>query len=251
MLFEMKPPQDVREPLDLDLDAIKVDEGRGGEGDTLLPPPPPGRRKGVISRMKSGLTPRNRRSTGRLESAGLDETAAALAASYKHALKKVDPPMDIVADAVECNTRPEIAQYFKMTVAELDLVSAAPSRATLVAMDKKRRMTPRSAGRPNINEGAEVDLKFDGEPVTSFFYNLTKAEVRAIADRAAEPGSPREVINVGDVEFSFEALKAGIAVRVKTYRKHVRPGDYHQIFGAARLPDLTADLPMPPSAKLL
>ena len=71
--------------------------------------------------------------------------------------------MDIVADAVECNTRPEIAQYFKMTVAELDLVSAAPSRATLVAMDKKRRMTPRSAGRPNINEGAEVDLKFDGE----------------------------------------------------------------------------------------
>jgi len=31
----------------------------------------------------------------------------------------------------------------------------------------------------------------------------------------------------------------------------VRPGDYHQIFGAARLPDLAADLPMPPSAKLL
>ena len=257
------PRVDMQPALDLDLDGVTLEDKEDGgarmaeeveERDQLLPAPaanPPPRKKSLLSRMKSKLTPKGQRSKSRLEGAGLDEATAELVRNLKARMRAADPPMDIVADAVECNARPEIAQYFRMSVEELDLVNAAPARATLVAMDKKRRMTPRSANRPNINEGDEMDLKFDGEPVTAFYYNLTKGDVEAIAKRAKEPGSPREQLAIGDVDFSFEALKAGITTRVKTYRKHLAPIDYLSIFGRASLPDLADEVSMPSPTHLI
>lgn len=121
---------------------------------------------------------------------------------------------------------------------ELDLLSRAPSRALLLAMDKQRRMTPRhSALKPNIDDG-EIEMRFDGEPVTAHFYNLPRAEVARLAANADAPGSPKEVLGAGDVVFSLEMLKGVIIARVLAYRKHLKLEDYRAIFTRGPMPDL-------------
>ena len=60
-----------------------------------------------------------------------------------------------------------------------------------------------------------------------------------------------KALAIGDVDFSFEALKAGITTRVKTYRKHLAPIDYLSIFGRASLPDLADEVSMPSPTHLI
>lgn len=236
----------VQAALDIDLDGIEMEETRPAEESATLLPGSPAkvkylvRRKSAFSSLKSKLTAKGSRSKGRLEKVGFDEYTCDLIASLKHHMKAYH--MDIVADSIECQTRAEIAQYFRMTPEELELLNGAPSRQLLMAMDKKRRMTPRSGNRPNINESDEIDLKFDGEPVVAFYYNLAKHDVETIARKAAEPGTPREEINVGDIVYSLEMLKAAIIARCTTYRKHLKPEDFRTIFGKAPMPDLEEQL---------
>lgn len=246
-------------PLDIDLDGIELGEAEtrpagavdAPEDEQLLPassksPTYTKYKKSAFSALKTKLT--RRTTKWKLERSGFDEHTAELIGSLKHYLRRRG--LDVVNDAIQAQGRPEITQYFRMGADDLKTLAAAPARALLLAMDTQRRMTPRhSALKPNIDENGQVDLRFDGEPVTAHFYNLSRAAVRRVADAAAEPGSPKEVLNPsgGDSVFSLELLKSVICVRVAEYRKHLKHEDFRAIFTRAPMPDLAAAEPEDPA----
>lgn len=121
----------------------------------------------------------SRRSAGKLGDAGFDEETIELIVSLKHHLKRA-AKLDVVFDAIECKRRDDVKQYFRMADDELALIRKAGSRDILVAMDAQRRAT-----NPDITNCAP-NLTFDGEPVTAFFYSLSKDDARRRAEMSRD-----------------------------------------------------------------
>mmetsp|Transcript_31564 Transcript_31564/g.97618 ORF Transcript_31564/g.97618 Transcript_31564/m.97618 type:complete len:241 (-) Transcript_31564:11-733(-) len=172
--------------------------------------------------LKSSLTSKKNRSAGKLGDAGFDEETIELIVSLKHHLKRA-AKLDVVFDAIECKRRDDVKQYFRMADDELALIRKAGSRDILVAMDAQRRAT-----NPDITNCAP-NLTFDGEPVTAFFYSLSKDDVRRLV---AHPLTQDQGLSFGDAVFSLEMLKGAVSAKVSSYRAHLRPADFAKVFTA-------------------